>query len=363
VEVYDLTGLKRADLDIDWGAEDVEVDKKVKAKLKEDLRIRLDNSRGEIKEILPKLWRGEREIRQPRFDYSHAKAEKDYDKIVSGFPLKDEERHFVLKRKCGETIGDFIGFMDDLTPVRLKQEPCKRLSTEPDRVWFRLDTDFKGTNKSKCFNGPQDNRSYCAYDIVSAQSTFTWFSITKVINGAYPVWANQFDIWAPDIPKELTGYWHSLCFAFVLAENRCVVTKFEADNPVPGAPEVYVDNPLCPSNHESFWCTTLDKEVVSEPETAKNLVDAVKDLYRYWNHHYTKGQVLQHVGLENEPYFKYFNYPDFLTPHSGLIQIRKYAEINQATDLIERFEEISRNVKLVKAELYRVLVEESGYFK
>ena len=46
-------------------------------------------------------------------------------------------------------------------------------------------------------------------------------------------------------------------FAFVLAENRCVVTKFERGNPVEGAPEVFVDNPLCPTNKESFWSTTL----------------------------------------------------------------------------------------------------------
>jgi len=323
----------------------------------------LDNSRGDIRQLLPKIERRGESIEQPRVNlYRNRGKEEEGRKIISGWPLNND-RHEKVKAPHGFTDGQYVGFMDDVTPVRLKQEPCNRYTDRPNRTWFRLDTDFKSGNKAKCFNGPPDNRGYCAYDVDSARATMTWFCIAKITNGIYPLWANQFDIWPPNIKKCIVAYWHSLCFAFVLAENRCVVTKFEADNPVAGAPEVYVDNPLCPSNRESFWCTTLDKEVVSEPETAKKLVDAVKDLYRYWNHNYTKGQVLQHVGLENEPYFKYFDYPDFLTPHSGLIQIRKYAEINQATDLIEHFEEISRNVKLVKAELYRVLVEESGYFK
>lgn len=73
--------------------------------------------------------------------------------------------------------------------------------------------------------------------------------------------------------------------------------------------------------------------------------------------------LLKYAVLKSAPSFKYFDYPDFLTPYSGIIHIRKYAEIHQATDLVECFEEISRNVKRVKAELYRVLVEEGGYLK
>ena len=53
---------------------------------------------------------------------------------------------------------------------------------------------------------------------------------------------------------------------------------------------------------------------------------------------------------------KYFDYPDFLTPHSGLIQIRKYAEQEAAADLLERFAEIAKAAKEVKAELYRLLI-------
>ena len=150
----------------------------------------------------------------------------------------------------------------------------------------------------------------------------------------------------------------------MLAENRCIVTKFEKDNPVSGAPEVFVDNPLSPINPESFWSTTLAGEIVNEPPLAKELVSAIQLLYRTWSQDYTKGQVLEHCGLHEESYFKYFAYPDFLTSHSGLIQIKKYAQLHPAASagLLKIFDEISALSKKVREEIYRLLVEEFGYF-
>ena len=171
------------------------------------------------------------------------------------------------------------------------------------------------------------------------------------------------DIWSPNIPANKEQEFYSLCFAFGLAENRCVVTKFEKDNPVAGAPEVLVDNPLCPGNKESFWSTTLDKEIVDSPVLAGELVALVKQLYKTWNKNHTKGQFKYSVGLQDEPYFKYFDYKDFVTPHSGLIQIRKYAELHNAADLLELFEKISAQTKAVREEIYGLLVDEFGYFE
>jgi hypothetical protein len=253
--------------------------------------------------------------------------------------------------------------MDDATPVRVKQDSSYRLSNNPNSVWFRLDNDFKSINKTKCFNGATDKYGYCAYDLDSAMKTFTWFALTRSLNGKYPTWANQSDIWPPNIRPELEKYWYALCFAFVLAENRCVVTKFEKDNPVEGAPDVFVDNPLCPCNPDAFWATTLDSEVSKEHKLAYTLVNKIKEFYRLWNMNYCKGQFLQHVGLHEEPYFKYFAYPDFLTPYSGLIQIRKYAELNACSDLFEIIAEIQDLTKKVKEEIYRLLVSEFKYFE
>jgi hypothetical protein len=212
-------------------------------------------------------------------------------------------------------------------------------------------------------NGATDQKGYTAYNIETAQKILSWFCITKAISGKYPLWANQYDIWHPQIKSDVQAYWYSLCFAFVLAENRCVVTRFEADNPVVGAPEVFVDNPLCPANKESFWSKTLDAEIVKEPDGAYLLVTKIKELYRHWTLNYCKGQYITNVGLQNEPYFKYFDYPDFLTPHSGLIQIKKYAAQEGLADLQNIFTEITKLTKNVKAEIYRLLVEEFKYFE
>lgn len=95
----------------------------------------------------------------------------------------------------------------------------------------------------------------------------------------------------------------------------------------------------------------------------KPLIAKITQLYTHWNKHYCKGQWLANVGLHNEPYFKYFDYPDFLTPHSGLIQIRKYADNEGKADLLELFAEISALTKHVKEEIYRLLVAEFTYFE
>jgi len=68
------------------------------------------------------------------------------------------------------------------------------------------------------------------------------------------------------------------------------------------------------------------------------------------------------LGLKEEPYFKYFAYDDFLTPNSGLIQIKKYADQQLKTDLIRHFDDISAKTKAVKDEIYRLLVDEFKYF-
>jgi hypothetical protein len=365
VKLWDYTHLKRDDLAaINWSARIKDIDKSIREVIKGAKTVKFDTSKEDIRTTLPKLANpktGELK-QQTRYDYSHAKRQEDYGKMVSGFPAADKERHYRLQRKCGEANGDFVGFYDDNTPVRVTQDNYGRMSNEPDRVWFRLDQDFKGVNKTRIVNGPPDNRGYCAYDLDSAQVTFRWFAITKAIAGRYPVWSNQFDIWKPDIGKELEEYFYSLCFAFGLAENRCVVTKFEADNPVEGTPEVFVDNPLSTNNLDSFWNTTIDAYIVSKPPTAKSLIEAIKELYTFWAGTYCPKGIIKNAGLKDEPYFKYFDYEDFLTPHSGLIQIRKFADLNGKSDLLKRFEDISEKTKKVREEVYRLLLEEFRYF-
>ncbi|MFN6087679.1 MAG: hypothetical protein ACK47E_02925 [Cyclobacteriaceae bacterium] len=237
VKVHDLTHLTHSDLDrIDWNQPDELLEELLNKILRKSKKVKLDNSRGNIKALIPFIDKNNKAIRQTRYDFSPAKKEDEKNRLVSGFPLKDQDRHFKLTRRCGSPDGTFIGFMDDASPVRLQQEGLKRLSNAPDRLWFYLDNRIIQLNLVKVFNGPPDKYAYSAFDIETGRAFCTWFSIAKSIVGRYPLWANQYDLWMPNIKSELEKYWYSLCFAFVLAENRCVVTKFEKDNPVKGAP-------------------------------------------------------------------------------------------------------------------------------
>ena len=307
-------------------------------------------------------------LKQKMYDFKRdpTKQELESREIYGGLPLKDERRS--NKKTYGISNSNFIGFMDDTTPCRIKQDGEERMSNKNDRVWLQLRPGFIDINLTKIQNGASDKYGYCAYDLESAKATFTWFAITKALNGQYPVWANQYDIWQPNISKEKEAGWFALCFAFVLAENRCVVTKFEIDNPVKGAPEVFVDNPLCPTNRESFWATTLQPYLTPalsrrEEAAALILIEQITELYKYWNHNYCKGGYLYNCGLHTEPYFKYFSYPDFLTPYSGLIQIKKYAGLQADAELLSRFASISKLTKAVKQQLYTLLIEDFKYFE
>lgn len=354
IKLHDLSLFNKTSLLFNWDIEDNLIDKQLYKLLNKISIINLSKVRKGIRTI----------IDQSMYDFKRdpTKAELADSNIFGGLALKDERRK--NKKTYGIAASNFIGFMDDASPVRVKQDSNKRLNEKAIRIWFRLDTVFINLNQTKVFSGPSDNRSYCAYDLSSAKALSSWFSITKVLNGNYPIWANQFDIWAPVIKPDFEYEWYSLCFAFVLAENRCVVTKFEKDNPLPGAPEVFIDNPLCPTHKDNFYTNVL-APFFNESKTessAKDLINEVIKLYKLWNTNYCKGQYLYNVGLQDEPYFKYFDYADFLTPHSGLIQIRKYAEIHADADLLNQFGVIAKHVKHLKARMYELLVVEFGYF-
>jgi hypothetical protein len=362
IKLIDYTHLKREELKINWNLNEEELSFIIKNSNVRGSEITF-RDRGSIKDTLPLIRRLNDMVKQPRLNlYRNPTIEENGKNIISGFPLKDD-RHYRIKAPYGYSNGQFIGFMDDNTPVRTKQEPSDRLSNKPDRVWFYLDNRMIKINLLKCFSGPPDKYGYCSYDLESAKSILTWFCIGKSVVGRYPIWANQSDIWIPQINPDLEKFWYALCFSFVLAENRCVVTKFEENNPVAGAPEIFVDNPLCPTNPESFWSQVLDKEVVKEHKLAFLLVEKIKELYKKWNLNYCKGQFIYDVGLQDEPYFKYFDYASFLTPYSGLIQIRKYAELNALNDINVLFTEISELTKKVREEIYRLLIEEFKYFE
>jgi len=355
VKVKDFTSFVRKDLAINWDAPLKTINKELKPLLRDATTISFSDKSKTIKN-----WTG-----QKMYDFkrSPTKSELESEEIYGGLPLLDPRRE--NKKTYGISNSEYIGFMDNVTPVRIRdrQEDIRFSQINSSRVYFRFDTAFLDVNKSKCFNGFPDQKGYCAYDLVSAQKTFTWFAVTKAVNGRYPIWANQMDIWAPKITQDKEKYFYSLCFAFALAENRAVVTKFEKDNPVEGAHEVFVNNPFSPLNLDSFWNTTLDNEIVQRPKLAFDLVELVKHLYRTFTTQHCPSGIIYNVGLHDEPYFKYFEYPDFMTPNSGIIQIKKYAEINHKHDLIEILKDISEKTKEIREEIYSLLVNDFKYFE
>ncbi len=352
--LLDLTSLKKSDLKIDWN-DDALAQNILNKILKKNKSINLNNEKDTI--------RTSYNLKLYDFIRTPTKSERESNDIVGGLPLKDPRR-VKNDKTYGIPDSEDIGLLGDCTPVRIRARgQAERFTYQNAKsVWFRLDTSFKDVNRSKCFNGAADNRSYCAYDLDSAKSTFTWFAITKALNGLYPLWVNQLDIWQPIINKEYESYWYSLCFAFALAENRCIVTKFEKDNPVKGAIEVLMDNPLSPIHTNNFWSIFLNKEIVTQPNIAIELVNAVKELYMVWNSNYTKGKTIPAYELRDEPYFKYFEYEPYLTPHSGIIQIKKYLELRGDATLNENFKLVSAHSNNVKKELYNLLIKQFSYF-
>lgn len=361
VTVLDMTTVKKADLAFNWNDDEETLHEAVSPFIEKHQYLQLDNSRGDIREMLPEIEKNGKMVRQTRYDFSTAKKEKEIG-IVSGFPLKDEERHFKLSRKCGNPSGAFLGFMDDNTPVRVNQEPSGRFTSRPDRVWFYFDHRIIQLNVLKIFSGTPDKYGYCAYDLETAKALTTIFAIGKSIVGRYPGWANQYDLWKPQIPEHRQQQWDALCFAFALAENRCIEVKFEKDNPVAGAPEIWAHNPMSPNNPDSFYRTTLQPEISKTKGVAADLATTIDSLYKHWNLNYTKGQTLEHVGLHEEAYFKFFDYPDFVNKDSGLVQLKKFAEKNNATDLLSTLAEITEKTKAVKEAIFTMLTEEFKYF-
>lgn len=370
IAVRDLTGLKKQDLDKVFamnGQRDAQLSDFVAVAP----IVTLGSERHDIRILLPDLENNARSGRQTRYDFSRKKKSDEVGRVVSGFPIADKANHFELSRKCGDVEGRFVGFMDNLIPVRVKQDPLDRMSNQPDRVWFYLDTRVIGLNISKIFNGPPDKYGYCAYDLVSAQACFTWFGVTKALNNNYPTWFNQYSLWAPDFTRapEVEAEFYRLCFAFGLAQNRCVVTRFEADNPVPGAPAVSVDNPLVPGFAAGFWEQVLAPEFMGQPATdaATQLVAAVRAVYGHWATAVCGGQTILTPELHGEAYFKFFTVDAArLTPRAGLVQIRAYAQRHPGEEwypeLQRRLSRLAELRDAVKGEIHRLLVRELRYF-
>ncbi|MCW7494729.1 hypothetical protein ND861_18870 [Leptospira sp. 2 VSF19] len=362
VILSDYSDLKKTDLNINWDQDLKDLNKLISKIIRNKKKIDFGKNRHEIRDELPPilLSNGKSESYKMLNLYRSKTKDEENIPIISGWPLKDD-RHSRIKAPHGYTDGDYIGFMDDLTPVRLRRSLDERFSNpQIQTVWFRLDTAVKDGNKCKIFSGPTDNRSYCAYNLPTAKILFLWYALGKITLNNSPLWANQMEIWFPNRQNSKLGSLIDLSFSYGLSENRCIVTKFEANNPAQNSPEIFIENPMCPINPDSFWSLNISDNI--KDNTSLKLISSINELYEYWNSKYCKGQFIFNCGLKDEPYFSFFEYQDFVSPHSGLIQIRKFAELSNKKDLLDQFDIIKENTKNVREKFLTLLKEDFKYY-
>lgn len=340
IRIQDLTWITKKDLaKIPWGEikQDREIDELLQKKVPS--HVLFDNKGLLIKNSIGQA--------QKSFKRSRRKSEK-HDFTAGGLPIHDKR----LNNKCayGEAKGQFVGFMDNLTPCRIAH-PATSVP------WFRLNPLFMDCRKSRCFSGLPTHFGYCASDYNSAKKTFLWFALSKIFDHSdYPMWADAFEMWEPIIPTSLEETVTRFIFAIGLADNECIETCFPANNPIAGAQEIHIRNPLAPTNRDSFWSKTM------APLFQKNdgslpcqLVRAVENLYQEWEKQFDEGPEI--IASYERPYFIGTGY---LRKTAGLIQIHDYAEDRNHQQLKYLNNEVTRLLKMTKESFSQLLRDSQG---
>ncbi len=121
VVVRDLTFLTKDSLQINWNLP-LEMISNTLQSLIRKAKIVQFTQKPDIRELLPDMiYIGTNEsVQQARFNLYRNKTKEEGNRdIISGFPKKDV-RHQKIKDPHGFVDGQFIGFMDDNTPVRTR---------------------------------------------------------------------------------------------------------------------------------------------------------------------------------------------------------------------------------------------------
>lgn len=345
IPLIDLTWLKKKQLaQVPWDSP---------SEMEQACRRILDDPQARTVEIGKdrlsiKTWCG-----YTRKDFMRGKRKAEQgQQIVGGLPLGDD-RHG-NKKGYGETNGGFIGFMDDLTPCRIK---------DPDvgddwrgKPWLRLNNQFMDLKKNRCFSGPPTHFGYCALDLRSAQILFFWYALTRtLLQHRYPMWVDADDMWAPEIPKKRESEVFQTAFAIGYAENECVETRFPANNPVDGLPELTISNPLSPLDRHSFWSTTMHPyRAEASSSSARNLVKGVDKVFDTWRKLFNGHTELP---ISRKPYLLDDR---GLTLRSGICQIRAYAKEAESAPLIAALTQVQELLKAVKTEFFGLLTGAEG---
>lgn len=289
-----------------------------------------------------KVWSGET---RRDFMRSKRKAEKTQC-IVGGLPAGD--RRHDNKNAYGETDGGFIGFMDDLTPCRIKD-------SQAGVPWLRLNNQFMDIKKNRCFSGPPTHFGYCAYDLASSKKLFFWYALAKTfIQHPYPMWVDADDMWAPPNPERLTPGVFQAAFAIGYAENECIDARFPANNPVSGTPELTVNNPMTANNPNSFWSTEMRPYLRGASSNLVTLLASIDELFSVWCRLFGRRAELP---ISDRPYIL----DDMtLTITAGIVQIRDYARETDDQNLLRGLSRIQGVLKPVKSEFFELVTSRTG---
>ena len=340
IELLDLTFLKKSDLAlINWKSTN-EMNQSCEEFTERSPRFKIG---VKAKDMVS--WLG-----QKRKDFIRSKKKAELSKeIVGGLPKIDIRRN--NKSAYGELKGKSIGFMDNLTPCRINQE------NHFNKPWFRLNKQFMDVKRNRCFSGPPDNRGFYAEDQNIAKKTFLWFALAKTfVSNEYPMYVDNEELWPIDEEK-IKDEVLKICFSIGFAENECIEATFPVNNPVEGAPEIKINNPMTPLNKNSFWCEHMQSYFDTPPKDIYDqLVQAVNNLFQEWEKEFNDSPEI-YVEYK-EPYF-IGNYR-ILTKQAGIRQIKDYADHYEKENLKTAYKNLHKKLDAVKKIFHTMLMDKNG---
>lgn len=333
IPVVDLTHLRKQDLsELPWENPDL-LQEKCQTLVQDARVVPLGASQEPMKS-----WIG-----KGTTDFKRGRRKAEEGIKTGGLPIGDAR--LSNTKVYGEPSGTTVGFMDDLTP-------CRTLKRAAEVPHFHLDPRMMRLRDSRCLSGHSSHYSYQAQTPDEAERLFFWYALGRTFSEfGYPMWADAMEVWAPspnyEPDKDVLAY----ALAIGFAENECVETVFPGNNPVRGANELHVRNPMSP-DIDSFWSRNLDPIVRQSGVVGPNrLVRKVKDLYGLWSTRFV---------TQNElfvPYKRnYFVDGGVLGKSAGILQIRDYAVETNDSDLLEALRDMRENLRAVKGEFNNILV-------
>ncbi len=337
VPLFDLTWVRKKQLaEIPWEhPEQMEV--ACQQILSQSEQVEVGIERTSIRE-----WSGQTML---DFKRDRRKSERN-QRIVGGLPLGDARQS--NKKTYGQVDGRFIGFMDELTPCRVK-------NSTPDRPWFRLNPQFMDVKRNRCLSGPPTHFGFCAANLELAKKLFFWYALARTfLQDQYPMWIDADNLWEPTIPEKLEKIVFQTAFAIGYAENECVQTRFPANNPVQDLPELIVDNPMTPLG-DTFWSKTMHPYCGDNPsEVVASLIGAVDKLFSDWKRLF---RAQTELPLSRRPYMLDDQGPQL---GAGIPQIRAYAEEADNKTLLADWSIVARLLSSAKTEFYKLVSSPSG---